>query len=83
MKSMQFFVTNLRVVGMDRVGLINDITKAISEDLKVNMKSISFKSLGSSFEGLIKVQVRNVEHLSYLRQKLLQIKGVVKVGRFD
>lgn len=83
MKSMKFFVTNIRVVGMDRVGLINDITKAISEDLKVNMKSISFQSLGSSFEGLIKVQVRNVEHLSYLRQKLLKIKGVVKVGRFD
>ncbi|MBE0639946.1 MAG: bifunctional (p)ppGpp synthetase/guanosine-3',5'-bis(diphosphate) 3'-pyrophosphohydrolase [Bacteroidales bacterium] len=83
MNSMKFFITNLRVVGMDRVGLINDITKAISEDLKVNMKSINFKSLGSSFEGLIKVQVRDVEHLGYLRQKLLKIKGVVKVGRFD
>ncbi|HRW96635.1 MAG TPA: HD domain-containing protein [Bacteroidales bacterium] len=83
MNSMKFFVTNLRVVGMDRVGLINDITKAISEDLKVNMKSISFKTMGSSFEGLIKVQVRNVEHLSYLRQKLLKIKGVIKVGRYD
>lgn len=83
MNSMKFFVTNLRVIGMDRVGLINDITKAISEDLKVNMKSINFQSLGSSFEGLIKVQVRDVEHLGYLRQKLLKIKGVVKVGRFD
>jgi GTP pyrophosphokinase len=80
---MKFFITNLRIVGMDRVGLVNDITKAISEDLKVNMKSISFQSLGSSFEGLIKVQVRDVEHLGYLRQKLLKIKGVIKVGRFD
>lgn len=83
MNSMKFFITNLRVVGMDRVGLINDITKAISEDLKVNMKSINFQSLGSSFEGLIKVQVRDVEHLGYLKQKLLKIKGVIKVGRFD
>jgi len=82
-KAMKFFITNLRIVGMDRVGLVNDITKAISEDLKVNMKSISFQSLGSSFEGLIKVQVRDVEHLGYLRQKLLKIKGVIKVGRFD
>jgi GTP diphosphokinase / guanosine-3',5'-bis(diphosphate) 3'-diphosphatase len=82
-KSMKFFVTNLRIVGIDRVGLVNDITKAISEDLKVNMKGINFKSLGSSFEGLIKVQVRDAEHLSYLRQKLLKIKGVIKVGRFD
>ncbi len=82
-KNMKFFITNLRIVGNDRVGLVNEVTKAISEDLKVNMKSISFQSQGSSFEGLIKVQVRNAEHLSYLKQKLLKIKGVIKVGRFD
>lgn len=82
-KSMKFFVTNLRVVGTDRIGMVNDITKAISEDLKVNMKGISFKSSGSGFEGLIKVQVRDAEHLGFLRQKLLKIKGVIKVGRFD
>jgi (p)ppGpp synthase/HD superfamily hydrolase len=82
-KNMKFFITNLRIVGNDRVGLVNEITKAISEDLKTNMKSISFQSQGSSFEGLIKVQVRNAEHLGYLKQKLLKIKGVIKVGRFD
>jgi (p)ppGpp synthase/HD superfamily hydrolase len=82
-KSMKFFVTNLRIVGSDRIGMVNDITKAISEDLKVNMKGISFKSSGSGFEGLIKVQVRDAEHLAFLRQKLLKIKGVIKVGRFD
>jgi len=80
---MKFFVTNLRIVGSDRIGMVNDITKAISEDLKVNMKGISFKSSGSGFEGLIKVQVRDAEHLAFLRQKLLKIKGVIKVGRFD
>lgn len=81
--NMKFFVTNLRIIGIDRIGLVNDITKAISEDLKVNMKSINFQSHGTNFEGLVRVQVRDVEHLNYLRQKLLKIKGVIKVGRFD
>lgn len=81
--STKFFVTNLRILGDDRVGLVNDITGVISEDLKVNMKNLSFSSKDSQFEGIIRVQIRNVEHLGFLKQKLLDIQGVRKVIRFD
>ncbi|MFP4469696.1 MAG: RelA/SpoT family protein [Bacteroidales bacterium] len=79
----KFFITNLRVLGLDRVGLVSDITKVISDDLKVNMKNLNFSSRDSHFEGVIKVQVRDVEHLGFLKQKLLRINGVTKVIRFD
>ena len=82
-KGMQFFVSNLRIVGIDRLGLINDITRVISNDLKVNMKDLKFNTHGETFEGIIKVQVRDVTHLGFLKQKLLKIKGVNKVVRFD
>lgn len=81
--STRFFITNLRVLGLDRVGLVSDITKVISDDLKVNMKNLNFSSKDSHFEGVIKVQVRDVEHLGFLKQKLLRINGVTKVSRFD
>lgn len=82
-KEMRFFVSNLRIVGIDRLGLINDITSVISSDLKVNMKDLKFNTHGEAFEGIIKVQVRDVTHLGFLKQKLLKIKGVNKVVRFD
>ncbi len=82
-RSTQFFITNLKIIGSDRIGLINDITKIISNDLKVNMKDIRFETKGSVFEGVIKVQIRDVEHLGFLKQKLLKVKGVDKVVRFD
>ncbi len=82
-RSTQFFITNLKIVGSDRLGIINDITKIISNDLKVNMKDIRFETKGSVFEGVIKVQIRDVEHLGFLKQKLLKVKGVDKVIRFD
>ena len=82
-RSTQFFITNLKVVGSDRMGLINDITKIISNDLKVNMKDIRFKTRDDVFEGIIKVQIRDVEHLGFLKQKLLKVKGVQRVLRFD
>ncbi|MDD2632388.1 MAG: HD domain-containing protein [Bacteroidales bacterium] len=81
--SRHFFTSNLRILGLDRMGLLNDITKVITNDLKVNLKGMSFKTEGSNFEGNVKVQVRDVEHLAFLKLKLLKIKGVTRVVRFE
>jgi len=82
-KETYFFVTNIKIIGVDRMGLLNDITKVISNDLKVNMKDLEFKTEGETFIGKINVQIRDSEHLGFLKQKLLKIKGVTRVVRYD
>jgi GTP diphosphokinase / guanosine-3',5'-bis(diphosphate) 3'-diphosphatase len=77
------FLTGLKVVGTDRVGLINDVSKIISEELKVNMSSISFRSDKGIFDGEIMLYVNDTRHLDLLMGKLEKVEGVVKVTRFD
>ena len=77
------FLTGLKVVGTDRVGLINDVSKIISEELKVNMSSISFRSDQGIFEGEIMLYVNDTRHLDLLISKLEKVEGVIKVARFD
>jgi guanosine-3',5'-bis(diphosphate) 3'-pyrophosphohydrolase len=77
------FLTGLKVVGTDRVGLINDVSKIISEELKVNMSSISFRSDKGIFDGEIMLYVNDTRHLDLLIGKLEKVEGVVKVNRFD
>lgn len=77
------FLTGLKVVGTDRVGLINDVSKIISEELKVNMSSIAFRSDQGIFEGEIMLYVNDTRHLDLLIKKLEKVEGVVKVTRFD
>ena len=77
------FLAGLQIVGTDRVGMINDLTKLISNELKVNMRSITVDSDGGIFEGTIKLYVNNTEHLDQLIKNLNQIEGVIKVSRFD
>jgi GTP pyrophosphokinase len=77
------FLTGLKVVGTDRVGLINDVSKIISEELKVNMSSISFRTDGGIFDGEIMLYVNDTRHLDILIKKLEKVEGVVKVTRFD
>jgi GTP pyrophosphokinase len=77
------FLTGLRVVGTDRVGLINDVSKVISEELKVNMSSLSFKTDPGIFHGEIMLYVNDTRHLETLISKLEKVEGVEQVNRFD
>jgi guanosine-3',5'-bis(diphosphate) 3'-pyrophosphohydrolase len=77
------FLTGLKVIGTDRVGLINDVSKVISEELKVNMSSLAFKTDQGIFSGEIMLYVNDTRHLEMLIAKLEKVEGVVKVSSFD
>ncbi|GGZ39497.1 RelA/SpoT family protein [Echinicola pacifica] len=77
------FLAGLKIVGTDRVGLINDLTRVISNELKVNMRSITVDSDSGVFEGSIKLYVHSTNHLDNLIANLMEVQGVIKVTRFD
>lgn len=77
------FLTGLHIVGIDDVGLINNITKVISNDFKVNMRSITVDTNDGIFDGSIKIFVNDKEHLDNLIKNLLEVNGVTGVTRFD
>ena len=77
------FLTGLHITGIDDVGLINKITKVISSDFKVNMRSITVDTDDGIFEGSIMVYVNNTKHLDNLINKLKEVVGVTSVSRFD
>jgi GTP diphosphokinase / guanosine-3',5'-bis(diphosphate) 3'-diphosphatase len=77
------FLTTLKLEGIDRVGIVQDITKIISEELSINMRSISIETFDGVFEGRIKLNVNDTMHLTTLMQKLEKIEGVHAVIRSD
>lgn len=77
------FMAGIRVNGIDEVGIVNNITRIISNELNVNMRSISFDSIDGVFEGNIMVFVYDTHHLTDLMSKIKQVKGVTSVMRID
>src|SRR6195952_16952 len=77
------FLTGLRITGIDDVGLINKLTTVISNDFKVNMRSITVDSDNGIFEGSIMVYVNDTHHLDNLIKRLKMVNGVTAVTRFD
>lgn len=77
------FLAGIRITGIDEVGVINNITKVISNELKVNIRSISIESNDGIFEGTIMLFLQDTDHLEILTNKLKKVKGILTVSRID
>ena len=77
------FLAGIKVTGSDRMGMVNNITKIISDELNVNMRALSFESNDGVFEGRIMLFVNDTKHLTELMTKLKKVDGVLNVSRFD
>ena len=75
------YLATIEVQGMDRAGIILDLTKVITTDFNINMRTISIHSHDGIFEGTISIYVRDIENLNVLLDNIRRIKGVDKVKR--
>lgn len=77
------FLGAIKVIGEDRVGLVNDLTEVLSKSLQTNMKSINVNSEGGMFEGVITAYVNDLKHLEKIIQKLERVDGIKTVVRYE
>lgn len=77
------FLAGVYFKGIDDVGLVNKITTVISQELNINMRSISFESHDGIFEGKVFLYVHDTHHLDRLIGNLQKIDGVHQVLRID
>ena len=75
------FIATLNITGIDRLGLINSVTKIISSQMNVNMRAININSKDGIFEGDITLFVHNVNVLNSLTKKLRNVDGITKINR--
>ncbi|HHJ09268.1 MAG TPA: bifunctional (p)ppGpp synthetase/guanosine-3',5'-bis(diphosphate) 3'-pyrophosphohydrolase [Bacteroidetes bacterium] len=76
------FEALIRVTGTDEIGIVNRITELLSNELDVNIRSISFSEKKGGFEGRIKVVVANADHLEVILHRLMRVKGITKASRY-
>ena len=79
--SQQEFKAILHITGMDTIGLTNKITKVISDNMNVNIQSISLSGDAGIFNGQISVIVQNNTILKKLMDNIKKIDGIDKVIR--
>ncbi|MES2429865.1 MAG: bifunctional (p)ppGpp synthetase/guanosine-3',5'-bis(diphosphate) 3'-pyrophosphohydrolase [Bacteroidota bacterium] len=77
------FLTGLKIVGLDDVGVIHKITNLISGEMKFNISAMSIEAQDGIFTGNLKIFVHDKEELDELCNRLLALPGIEKVERYD
>jgi GTP pyrophosphokinase len=76
-----FATINLLIEGMDRIGLVNDVTKVISSELSLNIKAISFAVDDGLFTGQVTIEVADKVALTDTITNIKQLEGISTVSR--
>jgi guanosine-3',5'-bis(diphosphate) 3'-pyrophosphohydrolase len=77
------FLTGIKIVGLDDVGVVSKITNLISGELKINISALTIEAKEGLFEGNIKLYVHDKEELDNLVQSLISLQGIESVERYD
>ena len=77
------FLTGLKIVGLDDVGVIHKITNLISGEMRVNISAMTIEARDGIFEGNVKVFVHDKDELENLVNQLLGLPGIERVDRYD
>ena len=75
------FTSKIKIRGIDQIGLINKVSRLISDQLNVNIESINISSNAGMFQGEISINVLNISHLENLIKELENIEGIETVER--
>tara|TARA_B110000914_G_scaffold102146_1_gene89644 strand:- start:1141 stop:3342 length:2202 start_codon:yes stop_codon:yes gene_type:complete len=79
--SQEEFISIINISGIDIIGIVNEITKLISNSLNINMKKMHFDTEGNTFKGKITLKVKTKNILDKVILRLKKINGIEKVAR--
>lgn len=71
----------LNIKGIDRVGLVTEVTQILSNNLKINIQSINISSVDGIFDGLITVVILDKNSLTSVIETLKKAEGITSVKR--
>ena len=74
-------LSGIAFTALDRKGLLQDITRVISEEMNLNMRAITMETIESIVHGIIMLYVMNLNNLNQLIERLSKLEGVEQVRR--
>ena len=77
------FTGGIKIIGEDRPGILNEITKTISKNFNSNIKSVDIKTRSSMFEGTLILSIQNLKQLNQIIEKINNQEGVFSVTRYE
>jgi GTP pyrophosphokinase len=76
-----FFDATIRMTGIDRRGLVNEVTRVLSNQLSIDIRKLMFTTEDGIFDGSIDLRVHDCEELEQIKDSLKSIEGLKEISR--
>ncbi|MBQ2208739.1 MAG: bifunctional (p)ppGpp synthetase/guanosine-3',5'-bis(diphosphate) 3'-pyrophosphohydrolase, partial [Prevotella sp.] len=74
-----FFDATIRLQGIDRVGILMDVSRIISSQMNVNIHRLTISSEDGVFDGSIELRVHDRENVGEIMNALKEVEGLQEV----
>jgi len=75
------YLTQIKIAGLNKRGIIGKITSKISDELNVQMRAINMESRNGQIDGKIELYIYDAKHLENLVSDIKKINGIKAVHR--
>ena len=76
-----FFDATIHLGGIDRRGIVNEVTRVISNQLSVDIRKLMFTTEDGIFDGAIDLRVHDCEDLKQIMDSLKDVEGLKEISR--
>ncbi len=76
-----FFDASIHMAGIDRRGLVNEVTRVISNQLNIDIRKLTFTTEDGIFDGVIDLRVHDCEDLKEIMDSLKSVEGLKEISR--
>ena len=83
MRREMLFTARIYFKGTDKIGLLNDVTQVISQQLNVNIHKLSIETNEGIFEGTVEIYIHDLSDVKSLCKRIGEVNGVVHVARIN
>lgn len=75
------FLSGIAFTAIDQQGLLQELTRIISQQMELNMRALTMESVDGVVRGMVVLFVHNLENLNTLIKNLNEINGIQEVRR--
>ena len=75
-----FFFATIRISGIDRVGLLNEVTQIISAQMSVNIHTLNITCEDGMFEGTLELRVHDREDIRLIIENLKKVEDLKEIS---
>ena len=75
-----YFIATIRLGGIDRIGLLNEVTQIISAQMGVNIRNLNFTCEDGIFDGRIELRVHDREDVKKIMHNLKSVQDLKEIN---